>query len=218
LDEARQRERASVERLKRRANHSRCQILVEYATDPADLFEQSPCRLLDGPENDWRLLLRLFPPSDTVWIGGVWDSGPGHERNFRTVSEWQKESQVPGAFTCPSTFKPGVFSRSNANVFTRRFLVVESDSLTKPEICAVFVWIRQFLPLRAVVDTAGKSLHGWFEFPPIWEIERQLMIILRIFGCDPALFKPCQPCRLPGARRADKIQSLLYLDLQSEKP
>jgi hypothetical protein len=38
--------------------------------------------------------------------------------------------------------------------------------------------------------------------------------ILPNLGCDPALFKPSQPCRLPGARRGDKTQALLYLDLE----
>jgi hypothetical protein len=214
LEQGRRREKASVERLKCRAHHSRSQILADYTTDPADLFEQSPCRLLEGPNNDWRLLLSLFPSTDTVWIGNVSDSGPGHERNFRTVADWQKGAEAPGAFTCPSAFKLGAYSRSKENIVARRYLVVESDLLTKPEICAVFAWLHQFLPLRAVVDTAGKSLHGWFDFPKNPEIERELKIILPALGCDPAMFKPSQPCRLPGARRGDKCQALIYLNLQ----
>jgi hypothetical protein len=212
-DAARQREKAFIERLKRRAEHSRSQILAEYSTDPADMFEQSPCRLWDEPENDWRLLLALFAPDDTVWIGDVADSGPGHEWNFRPVSEWLALPRPPGPFTCPSIFQPGVCSRSKENIARTPFLVVESDVLTKPEICAVFSWLRQFLNLRAIVDTAGKSLHGWFDYPPSPAVEAELKIILPPLGCDPAMFKPSQPCRLPGVKRGEGIQALLFLDM-----
>jgi hypothetical protein len=39
-----------------------------------------------------------------------------------------------------------------------------------------------------------------------------LKIVLPIFGCDPALFKPSQPCRLPGARRDDRWQKLIWFE------
>ncbi|MDB6112653.1 MAG: hypothetical protein JWR69_4403 [Pedosphaera sp.] len=213
LETARQLERASFERLKKRAEDSQAQILAKYDTEPANLFEQSPLRLLSEPEGDWRLMLSLFRLEDIVWIGDVADSGPGHAHNFRLVTDWMKEKEAPGSFTCPSTFKPGAFSRSKDNVASRRFLVIESDYLSKPEICAVFGWVSQFLRLRAVVDTAGKSLHGWFEFPLSSAVEAELKIILPALGCDPAMFKPSQPCRLAGAKRGDKVQALVYLDL-----
>jgi hypothetical protein len=92
-----------------------------------------------------------------------------------------------------------------------RFLVVESDTLSKAEIAAVFGWCRQFLSLRGIVDTGGKSLHGWFDYPTTAQLH-ELRGILPRLGCDPALFKPSQPCRLPGARRGERVQSLLYLD------
>jgi len=215
---ARQRERRAFERLKARARNSKSQVLREYATDPAGLFEQSPCRLLEGPENDWRLLLGLFRPADVVWIGNVMDSGTGHEWNFRPVSEWLAQPRPPGPFTCPSVFKPGVCSRSKENVVSTPFLVVESDLLTKPEICAVFSWLRQFLSLRAVVDTGGKSLHGWFDHPASPAVEGELKIILPPLGCDPAMFKPSQPCRLPGVKRGPGVQALLYMDIGGRGP
>lgn len=119
---------------------------------------------------------------------------------------------MPGLFTCPSTFKPGTDSRCDATVVLRRYLVLESDTLRKDEICAVFRWVEQFTRLRAIVDTAGKSLHGWFEPPPPAALD-ELKIILPALGCDPALFRLSQPCRLPGGNRDGRTQSLLHLDL-----
>jgi hypothetical protein len=91
-------------------------------------------------------------------------------------------------------------------------LVAESDTLSKEEVLAVFMWMRNFMRLRAVVDTAGKSLHGWFEYPTQEELA-ELRVILPALGCDEALFKASQPCRLPGARRGDKLQCFVWLDL-----
>jgi hypothetical protein len=217
---------------KRQADRNRClverskmslaQIIAEHGKDPADLWEESPVRLLEDASNDWRLLLQLFPQDGVLWIGDTKDSCDAHadekrkeycRRHFRTISEWLLEEQTPGQFTCPSLFVPGVHSRSNENVVSRPFLVVESDTLNKVEVMAIFQWMRGFMRLRAVVDTAGKSLHGWFEYP-CDEYVKELRVILPALGCDEALFKASQPCRLPGARRGEKVQHLLWLDLE----
>ena len=41
----------------------------------------------------------------------------------------------------------------------------------------------------------------------------ELKTILPPLGCDPAMFKPSQPCRLPGVYRGPEMQALLYLDI-----
>ncbi|MDA1278024.1 MAG: hypothetical protein O2960_28850 [Verrucomicrobia bacterium] len=218
----RQQEREAFQRLKLRAEKSLAPILENWATDPVEFFEASPVRLLDDPMNDWRLLLQLFCRADVVWIGDTKDSCDNNaddrrkeccRRHFRTVTDWLKETQVPGQLICPNPFKVGVHSRSNDNLLDQRYLVVESDTLTKPQIAAVFCWCRQFLHLRAIVDTAGKSLHGWFDYPTTDQLD-ELKNILPQLGCDPALFKASQPVRLPGAKRGEKTQSLLFLDLE----
>jgi len=211
---ARMRERAAFEHLNRRAELTRQQILATHATDPADLLDKSPTSLSESPESDWKLLLRLFAPSDIVWIGDIYESGPQFSSRFRSVKEWGKCRKAPGQFICPNSFKPGTTSRSKDQIAELRFLVVESDSLAKPQVAAVFAWMRQFLPLRAVVDTAGKSLHGWFNYPADKRVLAELRVILPALGCDPAMFKPAQPCRLPGALRDGKRQALLWLNLE----
>jgi hypothetical protein len=229
----RHRQRIVREHLKARAAAGLSEILKAFEFGPTDFWELSPVRLLNDPVNDWRLLLQLFQPEDVLWIGGKYDScsddAPESKkescrRHFRPVADWLTERLAPEQFTCPSVFRPGTHSRCNDAVTARRYLVIESDLLSKAEMSAVINWCRQFMRLRAIVDTGGKSLHGWFAVPPP-EVEAELKIILPNLGrgaedkptLDPALFKLAQPCRLPGAwREPGKIrQALLYLDLEA---
>jgi hypothetical protein len=219
----REREKQQFQELKSRARESLPVIPKQFAWSPADMSEDSPIRLLEDPASDWRLLLGLFDLAAVVWIGAVTDSCNDQaasqrktacSHHFRQAAEWLNEPEAPGQFTCPSLFKAEIHSRSNENVTTTPFLVVESDTLSKQEIGAVFRWLSQIDRLRAIVDTAGRSLHGWFNRPDP-EVEDELRIILPQLGCDPALFKPSQPCRLPGAKRDGRLQKLLYLDVEA---
>lgn len=208
----------AIEQLKDRAARGLDLILHQNRIDPAELWALSPVPLHEDPRHDWRLLLSLFHPDDVVWIGGKFSScndqqpeaRKAHCRaSFRTAGQWLKERQAPGQFTCPCTFQPGTHSRSNAQVVRRRFLVIESDHLSKPDMCALIMWCRRLMRLRAVVDTAGKSLHGWFDAPDL-KLEAELRVILPNLKTDPALFKLSQPCRLPGAMREGRYQSLYF--------
>ena len=228
----RHRQQIVREHLKARAAAGLTEILKAFEFGPADFWDLSPVRLLDDPADDWRLLLQLFEPEDVLWIGGKYDScgedalelkKESCRRHFRPVSDWLRMPNAPEQFTCPCAFRSGTHSRCNEAVTHRCYLVIESDLLSKDEMSAVINWCRQFMRLRAIVDTGGKSLHGWFDAPPS-EVEAELKIILPNLGrgaegkptLDPALFKLAQPCRLPGAwREPGKIrQALLYLDLE----
>jgi hypothetical protein len=220
-DIARRRRTEQARKLAERSRKSLARVVAEHRIEIAELFESSPVRLVDDPKNEWRLLLELFPRDGAIWIGDTKDScddtaDAGRKafcrRHFRTVEEWLVEEKAPGQFTCPSSFRPGVHSRSATNVVSRPFLVVESDTMGKAEVLGVFTWMRKFMCLRAVVDTGGKSLHGWFDFPDD-EALGELKVILPALQCDAALFNASQPCRLPGAERGDKLQTLLWLDL-----
>jgi len=214
-------------RLAAKARAGLATILEKFACGFAYYGNRSPFNLFEtgDPRIDWQLLLRLFEPDDVVWIGtkkndSANDTHPPEwiakcKARFRPVREWLKESECPGILIVPNTFKPGVHSRSDENVLARRYLVIESDDLDKNQVCAVFKWTEQFAKLRAIVDTGGKSLHGWFEWPAPGVVA-QLKEILPQLGCDDAMFTPSQPCRLPGGYRAetDRYQSLLYLDLE----
>ena len=194
---------------------SLAEIVASHPWTSSAMQQNSPVSVALPEANHWQMLLRhLFLDTDIIWCGrDIQDSGsPGHRSRFRAVGDWLTRAHCPGPFTCPSTFKSGIHSRSNANVAESKYLVLESDTLKHHEIGAVFRWLNDEIgiPLRAVVDTAGKSLHGWFDYPRA-ELLAELKTRLPELGCDPCMFKPSQPCRLPGALRDGRYQRLLYL-------
>ncbi len=202
------------EAVRRQAACSRASVLKQFRWPLAEILRQSPVVLTDGEPGHWQYLLSLFAADDVIWIGGIHSSGkPEHADRFRTRAEWLSEPMAPAQFVCPAVFKPGVFARSNENILARRFLVVESDELTKDEVGGVFRWLRDGvgMKLRAIVDTAGKSLHGWFDFPPADQLD-DLKLVLPELGCDPKLFTASQPVRLPGAARDGRYQRLVWLE------
>jgi hypothetical protein len=217
-DKARLAERERQTRIRLRAAKALPQLLDQYAWPYDAIIKESPVTVAGTEPDHWRLLLARFKPDDVVWIGDKFDSGKSHHaRHFKTVTEWLKQTDAPGPFLCPSTFKNTSIARSNDNILARRFLVVESDALTKDQVGSVFKWLRQEagLHLVAIVDTAGKSLHGWFAYPADEEVD-DLKLVLPVFQCDPKLFTPSQPVRLPGALRDGKYQRLVYLEVPNE--
>ena len=194
------------------------QILDEYKWTTEQMVYSSPIDLEDGesfPE-DFNHMMRLWHPDDVVWCGDTMDSGQPHHMttNFKRAGDWLKEG-VPrgGQFTCPSAFGVGTFSRSAQNVTRRRFLVVESDTLNRETIGAVFQFMRRAMShaLFAVVDTGGKSLHGWLSPQNSPQLLEELKATLTALGCDPALFGVSQPVRLAGVpRNAEANQVLLW--------
>lgn len=207
-------ERARDDAWARAGRLSRDRIFAQ-PWSPSDIAKASPAPPPCDPVAQAFALVQLFRPRDVLWIGEEWHSGHWrHARHFRSSAEWLATGVLAGSRICPSSFYPGVVSRAQRTVASRRFLVVESDDLPHDQQGAVFRYlIDQFgLRLRAVVDTAGRSLHGWFDAPPPGLLAR-LKSFLPEVGADPALFNPAQPCRLPGWPRADtqRIPTLIYL-------
>ena len=181
----------------------------------AQILSDSPLLVAErDPDDQFRTWLKLWPAHAHVWIGDVYSSGkPEHRTHFRPLADWYQIGPVMGNYTCGAAFKPGSFQRCNANLDGQRFLVVESDTLTKDQIGAVFAYLQRRLhyPLHCIIDTAGKSLHGWFDAPPTKIMENRLKAGLTAFGCDPKLFTYSQPVRVPGAWRNGKLQRLVWL-------
>jgi len=208
-------ERLLLETLRVNAERFRTELFEKFRWPMAQILEESPLQVCErDPEDQFRTWLKLWPAHCTVWIGDVFNSGrPEHRTHFRPVADWYKIGPVMGNYTCGSSFKPGSYQRSNENLNGHRFLVMESDSLSRDEVGAIFAYLNRRLHfnLHAVVDTAGKSLHGWFDAPRSRVVEERLRAVLVLFGCDAKVFTYSQPVRVPGAFRDGRLQRLVWL-------
>ena len=204
-----------LESLRAAAERFRPELFDFFKWPMAQILEGSPLLVAErDAEDQFRTWLKLWPACSTVWIGDVYSSGnPEHRTHFRPVSEWYQIGPVMGNYTCGSSFKPGCHSRSNENLEGHRFLVVESDTLARDEVGAIFAYLNRRLhfSLHAIIDTGGKSLHGWFDAPRGRLLEERLKATLVAFGCDPKVFSYSQPVRVPGAFREGRLQRLIWL-------
>jgi hypothetical protein len=208
-------EQLVLETLRAAAERFRVELFEFFRWPVAQILEESPLLVAErDAEEQFRTWLKLWPACSTVWIGDVYSSGrPEHRAHFRPVAEWYQIGPVMGNYTCGSSFKPGCYSRSNENLDGHRFLVVESDTLSKDEVGAIFSYLRRRLHYRlhCIIDTAGKSLHAWFDAPRSKVFENRLKAGLEVFGCDPKVFTYSQPVRVPGAWREGRLQRLIWL-------
>ena len=208
-------EQMDLESLRVLALRFKPELFEKFRWPFAQIVADSPLLVADrDADEQFRTWLKLWPAHCHVWIGDVYSSGkPEPRTHFRPGAEWYQIGPVMGNFTCGSAFKPGSFQRSNANCDGTRFMVIESDTLPKDEVGAIFAYLNQRLRfnLHAIIDTAGKSLHGWFDAPRDRQIELRLKAVLTVFGCDPKLFTYSQPVRVPGAFRDGRLQRIVWL-------
>lgn len=204
-----------LETLRAVADRFRPELFDSFRWPFAQIAEDSPLHVCDRDADDqFRTWLKLWPAHCHVWIGDVFSSGkPEHRTHFRPIADWYQIGPVMGNYTCGSSFKPGSFRRCNENLNGTRFMVIESDTLAKDEVGAIFAYLNRRLRfnLHAIIDTAGKSLHGWFDAPRNPRIEARLKAVLTTFGCDPKVFTYSQPVRVPGAYRDGKLQRIVWL-------
>lgn len=212
-------EKVFIQEIEARMLILRDRLFEKFAWEPADMAENSPQPLPESQRGEWLMWLSMWDSQDVIWVGDTFDSGQSrHAANFKTAAEWEQTTPA-GQFTCGSSFHAGCFSRKNEHA-KRRFMVIESDTLTHPQIGAVFQWLSQKLKytLFAVVNTGGKSLHGWFNPPPSPLFESRLKAAIVAIGCDAALFKPSQPVRVPGIMRSSgNPQTLLWFRQKVQK-
>jgi len=119
------------------------ELLVRYPWTYQDIVNDERGKVKERPEVHHFYILSLFDEDDPVWIGrDLYDTGsPKHRWRFLPMAEWWERDKCPGAYICPSTFRPGVYSRSDENVLHRKFLVVESDELDRDQVGSVFRWM-----------------------------------------------------------------------------
>jgi hypothetical protein len=208
-------EKLVLESLRVHAERFRPELFDFFRWPMKQILEDSPLLVAQrDAEEQFRTWLKLWPAHCTLWVGDVYSSGkPEHRTHFRSVADWYQIGPVMGNYTCGSSFRPGCYSRSNENLNGHRFMVIESDTLARDEVGAVFAYLRCRLryELHCIVDTAGKSLHAWFDAPPNKVLENRLKAGLEVFGCDPKVFTYSQAVRVPGAWREGKLQRLIWL-------
>lgn len=203
-------------------------------SDDADLWEASPIRLYDSPEADPILLLSvLFRPDDLIFIGDRLEPGVVGE-NIRSAREWVPFFQAGGKagpfiiinpFTgepAPKKSGDGDSCRCDSAVKTFSHCLVEFDSLSRED--QLRFWSAAKLPILALLDTGGKSIHAWLEVSKISNVSncdewtRDIKIglyemVLIPLGVDRTCCNPSRLSRLPGCVRSEtgRFQRLLWL-------
>jgi hypothetical protein len=202
--------------------------------DEADLWECSPYRILNEPEEDpARLLNTCFNENEYVFIGERNQPGVIGD-TIRTAVQWKDYFQnggktAPHIIINPLSGKPApketgdeLTYRGNGNVASYRHCLVEFDNLSREE--QIKFWTTIKLPIVALIDSGGKSIHAWLEVQELspvvtseqWQtdIKRRLYDrILAPLGVDMACANSARLSRLPGHFREEKgnYQRLLWL-------
>jgi hypothetical protein len=206
-------------------------------SDEVDLWEMSPIRIDWPPEEDTAYFLSaMFEPLDFLFIGERLEPGI-IGRNIRTAKDWIDYFQSGGktapfiivnpltGMAAPKKTGDGETFRGDGNITSFRYCLVEFDNLTREE--QIRFWTSKEvkeLPIAALVDSGGKSIHGWIKALNInsmndWQREIRQKLYeqgLIPLGVDSACSNPSRLSRLPGHLRDKKYQRILWLN-KSEK-
>tara|TARA_B100000963_G_C22388795_1_gene563504 strand:- start:311 stop:727 length:417 start_codon:yes stop_codon:yes gene_type:complete len=101
------------------------------------------------------------------------------------------------------------------NCGDRAYLIIENDKVDKRKQEKILNHFSKQLPLALIVDSGGKSLHGWLNC--YGREESEVLDILReacVHGADKQMRLPVQFCRLPnGVRNSNgNKQKVLYFN------
>lgn len=201
--------------------------------DDVGLWEASPTYLWNEPQGDPALLLStLYESDDLIWIGERYQAGIVGD-TIRTAREWIAYFQnggTAGPHIIPNPMsglegltKDGKPSfRCDNTIRTYRYGIVEFDNLSRE--AQIRFWSAVKMPIYALIDSAGKSVHAWLDIQKLVKVEtfEQWMTeikghlydqILTPMGVDSQCSNPARLSRLPGHFRSEKgaWQRLLWL-------
>jgi hypothetical protein len=197
-----------------------------------DIWELSPYRIdwEPGPLDAITLLETLYKPQEPLFIGGVYDCAVHTmESHLTRIKAGNVEPHIipnPMDGQLHETADGGASYRCDNAVKDHRFAVVEFDDMPKADQFAFWysVITGHLLPVAALIDSGGKSIHAWLrvDLPDraAWDhhIRRGLYDPdtgrMAILGADRACQNPSRLSRLPGHYREEKgaWQRLLYLN------
>lgn len=204
--------------------------LKPYLSDTwrTDLLDSSPV-YFDTPDRiAHEFIQSLFQPSDILWLGGEFDSGKEkHRANFKSCEQWLELEELPPRIAA-GTFKAESFSRSQANVESSPFILVECDEmlghlpetpeekeLNKAKSFALIKFLEEELDLsiRAIIDTGNKSIHCWMDKPAPAELSALLSLARGLRIDESPINSPHFPLRMPHSVHDKTKQQarLLYL-------
>jgi hypothetical protein len=180
-----------------------------------------------------RLFKTLFAETDLVFIGKHYSDGILGD-TIRTACDWITYFQnggktaphiIPNPLTGLWAHKKtgdGLTLRGDNNIAQYNYCTAEFDNLSRQD--QIRFWTAIKLPIVALIDSGGKSLHAWLdvqklakvETPEQWESEIKNRLYDRILtplGVDGACSNPARLSRLPGYYREEtgKYQRLLWL-------
>ncbi len=193
--------------------------------DEADIWDASPIRIDTPPEGDAALLIEtLYRTDDILFMGDTYG------RTVKTAADWLASFRAgrpvpPHLIPNPLTGNVGLTKdgrpslRADACVKSFRFAVAEFDGMNRED--QIRFWWAVNLPVCALIDSGGKSLHAWIRIDGIetsedWTelVEESLFRRYLIpLGCDAACRNEARLSRLVGHFRKEKgrWQRLLYL-------
>ena len=205
------------------------QQLIKRGSDivEADLWEASTVRPYDETDKDAVLLLdTLYRCDDILFLGERYDT------KVQSAAKWIDQIRRSGTNGLPHIIpnpvtgeehisKSGKASfRCDAAIKDFRFAMVEFDDLSRQDQLAF--WASIPLPIAALIDSGGKSIHGWIATEGItnseqWTAQVEIGLYkqrLIPMGVDPACRNEARLSRLAGHLRQEKSrwQRLLYLN------
>ncbi|MFN7341388.1 MAG: AAA family ATPase [Opitutia bacterium] len=185
------------------------------------------------PVTTAELLLAAFKDEDVIRItneAGQTDDGkwfPVTKGIFLKRSEWLArffgpdakgreffDGKPQGAWISPNPFQEGNVDGTDSSVASFRHVLVEFDHLPKEEQVAIFH--QSNLPITALIDSGGKSVHAWVKVEADnrhqWEERRRAVYeFLADHEPDQQNKNPSRWSRLGGVSRGDKEQRIIAL-------
>ncbi len=196
-----------------------------------DIHEASPVKIEWPPENDAQELLSwLYYPRDILFIGDRF--GTQVKYAYEWLADFKAGHTIPphiipnplsGAFAMTKDGRPS--KRADACVKSFRFAVAEFDHLSRED--QLRFWWSVNLPVCALIDSGGKSLHAWIKITGVnstdtWTClveEKLFRLYLVPLGCDSACRNEARLSRMPGHFRSERgrFQRVLYLSPEGRR-
>ncbi|MCC5849949.1 MAG: hypothetical protein JJU29_17825 [Verrucomicrobia bacterium] len=179
------------------------EILVEdVLTGTQPIFDVTQDTGLSAAE----VLRGLFLPGELVC------AGPSSDRpSVRPLESWYGDAEKmqfivlnPMRATYGTNKKGDISIRCQKNIRFRRYLVAEFDDqeLDKEKQARLITALSRLAPLVLVVDSGGKSLHGWFRVEELGAKDQvRFFSACCALGADRTRWDICGWLRMPGGWR-----------------